>query len=271
MADQLSNIMNKVWEKIVAVIVIVIFIAVFKSTIIDDPNIYESFRELMGVLPFSEKISEIVCKVMGYSSTIPPVISKASFMTDVFKLPIMSCIQPLCVALLTKIFLPMPAASSTDFFIGRKKYESREKYMDSAGYRIKELLITVCTAPVFAYVAAILSDKLFNWLDTKTAGWVTIVVGVVISVISIGLSMIPLLILKVAVGVALAWQLVITLGYKILTTMITNALCIVLYIAIISKNDSKIFGSVVTLIVWLVLSDLLLQFLRRFIVRVGAH
>ena len=262
----MSKILDKLWVKIIAIIIILLFLIGFKEMVFTDPDTSKAFGALMGSLPFAKQIADVVSTLLGFQNSIPPIISVSSVLTDIFKLPIMACVQPLCVALLMRIFLPLPHVRNQILFTGMKEYEIQEEHMSSVGYQLKELVITVLTAPVFAVVSAKIADWLFNWLSNNLGGWYAIVAGIISIIVSIGLSMIPLLIIGVSFGTALAWRLLVTLAGKIITTMVTNALCISLYIAVYNGVGSKIGQNIVALIVWLIIADIGMQLLQKAVI-----
>ena len=153
----MSKLFDKFLTKMLAVIVIIVFIIGFREMILTDDNTATAFGALMGMLPFAEVVTDVICKIMRYQYEIP-VISTASVWTDLIRLALMACLQPIIVGLLTAMFLPLPA--------GMDSYE-REVYMDSFRYRAKELLLTIISAPLLALVASWFSAFLFD-LFTST-------------------------------------------------------------------------------------------------------
>lgn len=148
----MSKLFDKFLTKMLAVIVIIVFIIGFREMILTDDDTATAFGALMGMLPFAEVVTDVICKILRYQYEIP-VISTASVWTDLIRLALMACLQPIIVGLLTAMFLPLPA--------GMDSYE-REVYMDSFRYRAKELLLTIISAPLLALVASWFSAFLFD-------------------------------------------------------------------------------------------------------------
>ena len=208
----------------------------------------------MGLLPFAKVISDVVCKILKYQYSIP-LITTSSFLTDLIRL---AFIQPLAVGLFTAIFLRIPS-SYTD-------YHDREKYMETFGYRVKELMLTVLTAPILAIIASWFSTWLFSYFANTFGDVVSVILGI-LSVIILGtVSIIPLLIGGVAVGTAILWRIIVTLLSKMGTTFITNAMCLWVYIAILHGVEGEIATSIIALILWLFIMDFGMNCLKYAIV-----
>ena len=104
----MSKLFDKFLTKMLAVIVIIVFIIGFREMILTDDNTATAFGALMGMLPFAEVVTDVICKILRYQYEIP-VISTASVWTDLIRLALMACLQPIIVGLLTAMFLPLPA------------------------------------------------------------------------------------------------------------------------------------------------------------------
>jgi hypothetical protein len=253
----MSKLMDKLLYKILAIIIIVLFVVAFRELIITDKDFSTAFGALMGVLPFAKIISDVVCKILRYQYSIP-LITTSSLLTDFIKLAFMAFIQPLIVGLFTALFLRIPS-SYTD-------YRDREEYMRSFGYRAKELVLTVLTAPILAIVASWFSTWLFSYFTNTFGDVVSIILGVLSVVLLGAVSLIPLLIGGVAVGTAILWRILITLLSKMGTTFITNAMCLWVYIAILHGVEGEVVTSIIALIVWLVIMDFGMKCLQYAIV-----
>ena len=229
----------------------------FRELIVTDKDTSIAFGTLMGLLPFAKVISDVVCKILKYQYSIP-LITTSSFLTDLIRLAFMAFIQPLVVGLFTAIFLRIPS-SYTD-------YHDREKYMETFGYRVKELMLTVLTAPILAIIASWFSTWLFSYFANTFGDVVSVILGI-LSVIILGtVSIIPLLIGGVAVGTAILWRIIVTLLSKMGTTFITNAMCLWVYIAILHGVEGEIATSIIALILWLFIMDFGMNCLKYAIV-----
>lgn len=251
----MSNLFNKMWSKLVAVIVIVLFVVAFREMILTDSDVSTAFGALMGTLPFAKQVTDIICKVMKYRYAIPPITS-ASIIADFLKLAVMASIQPLIVGLLSLIFLKVPSGT----------YYEREEYMDGLSYRLKEMIITIISAPLIALAAAYLTSYVSNYLTATFGAWLSSILGVVSVVVMSAISIIPLLIGGVTIGTAILWRVAVTLLGKMATTMGTNAICLWIYLSIVGGLHSQTLVAVISLIVWLIVMDFALQCLKRAIV-----
>lgn len=250
----MSKLIDKLLYKILAIIIIILFIVAFRELIVTDKDTSIAFGTLMGLLPFAKVISDVVCKILKYQYSIP-LITTSSFLTDLIRL---AFIQPLAVGLFTAIFLRIPS-SYTD-------YHDREKYMETFGYRVKELMLTVLTAPILAIIASWFSTWLFSYFANTFGDVVSVILGI-LSVIILGtVSIIPLLIGGVAVGTAILWRIIVTLLSKMGTTFITNAMCLWVYIAILHGVEGEIATSIIALILWLFIMDFGMNCLKYAIV-----
>lgn len=253
----MSKLIDKLLYKILAIIIIILFIVAFRELIVTDKDTSIAFGTLMGLLPFAKVISDVVCKILKYQYSIP-LITTSSFLTDLIRLAFMAFIQPLVVGLFTAIFLRIPS-SYTD-------YHDREKYMETFGYRVKELMLTVLTAPILAIIASWFSTWLFSYFANTFGDVVSVILGI-LSVIILGtVSIIPLLIGGVAVGTAILWRIIVTLLSKMGTTFITNAMCLWVYITILHGVEGEIATSIIALILWLFIMDFGMNCLKYAIV-----
>lgn len=251
----MSTLFNKLISKLLAIMVIVLFVVGFREMILTDSNVSTAFGELMGVLPFAKLITDAICKVMKYQYTIPG-ISVSSVFTDFLRLAVMACIQPFLVGILSAIFLQIPNGD----------YYQREEYMDSLGYRSKEMLLTIISAPMIALAASYISAGICDFINTNFSTFGAVLSGIITSIIVVGLSLIPLLAVGVSIGTAIAWRLLVTLSAKMVTTFMTNAICLWIYLSFMRGIQKQIVVSIFSLIIWLIIMDFGMQCLRRAVV-----
>ena len=223
--------------------------------ILTDNNVSAAFGALMGTLPFAKQITDAICKVMKYQYTIPG-ISVSSVFTDFLRLAVMACIQPFLVRILSAVFLQVPNGD----------YYQREEYMDSLGYRSKEMILTIITAPLIAIAASNISAAIYNAIISNFSTLGAILWGIVTSLIIIGISIIPLLAIGVSVGTAIAWRLLVTLSAQMVTTFATNTICLWIYLSFTRGIQKQIVVSILSLIIWLIIMDFGMQCLRRAVV-----
>lgn len=241
----MSGILNKVFDKIVIIIVAALFIVGFREMILTDDLVGETFAELIGLLPFAEDIAEPIMTWFKCTYDVP-IVSDGNVVTAILRLIIMACIQPLAIGILTTCFLSIPA--------GLKRSYEMEAYMNSFGYRAKELLINIIACPLLALFAAWLSKIFMNYLSDAlgTVGGILTGLGAVIA--GLGLSTIPLVATGgMTLGLAILWRLLVTLLPKLLEVTVTNALCIALYVAVVGGVESQIILSSGALILWLII------------------
>lgn len=252
---------DKIFSKIIVVIIIILFAVGFRELILTD-EIGSVFGELMGTLPFSKQIVDVICTVMKYQDEIP-LITSSSIIADLIKLSFMTLFQPIFIGILTSIFLKLPS----------NDYTYNEKYMNSTKYRIKEISIRVLTTPVLAFIASKISDFVLNYLDQKIGYSFSIAAGIILILI---LGIFSTLYLayrwkmwgasSFSWGRVFSWRLLITFAWKMFTTFLTNSICLWLYIEIISKSNSGITVSVFSLIAFIIIVDILSTCLQRIIV-----
>lgn len=253
----MSKLFDKLLYKILVIIIIILFAVAARDLIVTDKAASSVFGALMGSLPFAKVITDVICQILKYKDYIP-LITIASFLTDLIKLAFMAIIQPFVVRLYTSIFLRIPS-SYTDYY-------DREKYMESFEYRAKELMLTVLTAPALAIIASNFSTWLFSCFVNIFGDVVSVILGILSVIILSAVSIIPLLIGGMAVGTAVLWRVIVTLLSKMGTTFITNAMCLWVYISIIHGVEGEIGISIIALIVWLIIMDFAMKCLKYAIV-----
>jgi hypothetical protein len=253
----MSAIFDKFITKLLAVIVVVLFVVGFRELILTDSNVSAAFGSLMGTLPFAKIIVDVICKIMKCQYQIP-LVTTSKVISDLLRLAVMACLQPL-VGWISLLFLRVPAGN----------YRDREEYMNSLGYRLKDLIFTVITAPLVGFAAAYLTSYICNFFTSNYGTVVSTVLGIGTLIGVSILSLVPLLLANVSTGTAIAWRVLVTLGSKMATTFLTNALCLWVYVACIYGGQGEIFVSVLSLIVWLILADLGVKCLQRAVVATG--
>ena len=155
------------------------------------------------------------------------------------------------------MFLRMPSSLSID---------AAESFMSRPGYRIKEMIITIVTAPLLAVIAAWLTTWVFDFFASTFNDVVAAILKFLSVILVGGISLTPLLITGTAVGTAVAWRLLVTVGAKVVGTFVTNAICLWIYIALIGGVSSQVFGSILSLVIWLFVMDFGIKCLQRAVV-----
>ena len=251
----MSNVIEKLFFKCLTLIIILSVVLGFREMILTEDDISFAFGELMGMLPFAQVMTEIVCNILKCQYDLPiPTVHNT--IRDLLSLAMMAYIQPIFVGALTAIFLPMP----------NRSYHANERYMNSFGYKIKEWLINILIVPLVALVCAYFSQWLLNYLTNIFGEIAGTIVGSIFTLVMSIFSVIPLLAAGVTFLTAILWRLLVTLGAKMVTTFVTNTICLAIYIAITGGIEYEIFMSIVSLIIWLIIMDFGMNCLQSSIV-----
>lgn len=261
----MKSLFDKAIYKIIVLILVVVAVVTFREMIYTDNTVSTFFSSLIGEIPFAKMISDNVCKVLKMKNALP-IMNYSSVMSDLLRLAIMACIQPVVIGLLTKIFLPVPQCRNQIIIGAFKPYELREDYMNSLSYKIKELLLNIVAVPILAVMSSHITSYFFSNIDAWVGEAGTVIAGIVTLLMVIGISIIPLVSRGVKLGVAVLWRLSVTLLSKMMNTFITNVLCMTILIALTGGVSSQIAGSIMALIIWLIIFDLGMQCLKRAIV-----
>ena len=254
----MSEFFGSAVSKLIAVFAIVMFVLMFRESILTDASVSAAFGGLMETLPFANLIVGHICKVMEFNYQIPD-ITAASIGTDIMKLLVMACLQPLFGRVMSMLFLRMPLSLGID---------AAESFMKRPGYVIKEMLISIVTAPLLAVLSAWITTHIFDFFTNNfSALWATVLkVGSVI--VAGGISLLPFLLAGAAVGTAIGWRLLITVGAGTVKTLVINTICLWMYVGLLQGVSSQVLSAIIALIVWLILADCAVNFLRRALVRV---
>ncbi len=249
----MSKVFGSVVSKLIIIIAIVVFIGACKNLIITDPAVSDAFDEMMEELPFAKLTTDVIVGLMKCDSGGIPKFTAASFTEDMLKLAVMACIQPIVFRLLSLLFLKVPAGSCSE----------RESFMSGWSYRLKETLIIILTAPLIAFLSAHLITRASNYLTAHLGELAALLIGIGALIGIAGLSLIPLVIGKIAFGTAVAWRLGVTFLGKMATIVITDAICLWLYLAIVTGAHSQIFICIVSYILLLLAAEAGLNWLKR--------
>lgn len=246
--------MSKIWTKLITVFVVVLFIVGFKSMIVNDSTVSEAFKGLMSSLPFAEPFSELVCNLFGYKNGVP-LVSASGFVKDSGKLMVMSFIQPTVTMICSLLFLRIPKGITGIY--------EKESYMDSFGYRLKETLIKILTAPLCAIIAGQLMTFIIDWAVAKFGTVGSVLTGLLTTFLAAGISAIPMIILGTSVSVALLWKLIVTMLGGMLTSLVTIVFSIAIYYAFLNGLPSHITGYVIGFVFALFILDVIITCFQR--------
>lgn len=247
--------MSRIWSKLATVFIVILFIVGFRSMILTDAAVADAFEGLMEALPFAEPFSKIICNIMKYQQG-QPLLSTSSFITDVAKLMVMSFIQPVLTALCMLLFLRMP--SGLDSF-------GMEAHMKGIGYRIKEYLIKIITAPISAVVAGFVMKWIMDWATVKFGSVGAMLFGLLSTVLAAGLAAVPMIILGTAVSVALLWKLTVTMLGGMLKSLIIIICSIFSYYAFLNGIPEQMLVAVVSLFGALIILDIGMECMQRLL------
>ena len=246
--------MSRFWTRIINIIVVLLFIVGFRSLILTDPTVSNAFEGLMGTLPFAEPFSKLACNILGVQNG-QPLISTGGFIKDIAKLMVMACIQPPVTALCMLLFLRIPS--------GIQGIDAREAYMDRFGYRFREMLINVISAPFSAVFAGWLMERLLVWSSAQFGTLGSFLTGLISIIVALGLSAIPMVILGTTISVALLWRFMVTMLGGMLTALVTTLSSITLYYAFLNGLPSHVVGSIIGLLAGLIIVDIVIQCFQR--------
>lgn len=246
--------MSKILTKLITVFIVFLFIVELKSMIINDSTISDAFKGLMSTLPFAEPFSEIVCNILGYKNG-KPLLSESGFVADSAKLMVMSFIQPMLTAVCSLLFLRIPRGITGIY--------EREGYMNRFGYRLKEMLIRIITAPLCAIMAGKLITYIMDWAAVKFGTTGSVLTGLLTTLLAAGISAIPMIILGTAVSVALFWRLTVTMLGGMLTSLVSILFSIGIYYAFTNGLPSHIAGSLIGFVVALIILDIVITCFQR--------
>ena len=179
----------------------------------------------------------------------------------------MAWLQPLVVGLLTSIFLPLPPRNQILATSLLPWSDRAEEYMETPGYRFKELLVKIVAMVPLALLSGWLLGKLQDALITYlgNVGASIVMLGLLILLVVLSLGHLVRGPRGISVGRAAAWRgFDLTMG--ILDTFVTEALCLVIFLGLLNGTGSGVGGSIVGFIVVLILLDMAKTLIQRAIV-----
>lgn len=236
---------NSVWGKALTIFIVVLFIVAAVDTAFSDVSngTAHYFDSLIDGLPFSKIIQDLLSSRLGtqpLSQSVPQ--SFADVLKDLINLAFMALIQAPVVAVLERLFLPIPAYY-------RGSWEAQEDYMRSPGYRIKSLVITVLSTPLLAIVAAMIVNYAAGKALALLGPTGSVLVGIFGLFAAVGLSCVPLIAVMGFFG-ALLWRVIDVLVGRMVSAFLAEAGFIGMYLALRSGNiESFVSIGLVLLIV----------------------
>lgn len=248
----MSELVGKTLAKLIAIVVIAGFVLGFREAVLTDKTLSAAFGGLMGAIPFAKLITDQVCRILKYGNSIP-VISGTSVLADLLKLAVMALIQGPVIGFLTSIFLKVPSSGQED-------------YMKSAGYSAKSMIFKIVTAPFLAVAAAWISDWLLTWIQGSFGVAASAFLGIGTVSAAVLLSTLWLIRAGLSFGQALLWRLTITLGGKMTFTFLINAICLLIYVALLGGVEEAVWIAIISLILVLMVEELAMDLMKRAIV-----
>jgi|GEM_PF-2060678 membrane protein len=252
----MSKLIDKFLGKVVTVSIVIMVIAVFRGKIINNDTVGEFFGGLMEQLPFAKIISDVICNIMGYKQNIP-LFTPSWIVTDLIRLAFMAFLYQV---------LAIPIELFTYLFILPKNKREKEEYKDTAGYKVRRFLADIMTVPIVAVLASIFSKFIFSCFVSWVGEIMARVLGVLLTSSFFMVSLVSILKSGHSFIFAIVWRIIDILVENMVKTMFVNICCIALYVGIIHGADGLIASSIITLIVFLLVIDVAIGFLRESIV-----
>ncbi len=256
----MSKLIDKFLGKLVTVSIVIMVIAVFRGEIINNDTVGEFFGSLMEQLPFAKIISDVICNIMGYKQNIP-LFTPSWIVTDLIRLAFMAFLYQV---------LAIPIELFTYLFIMPKNKREKEEYKDTAGYKVRRFLADIMTVPIVAVLASIFSKFIFSCFVSWVGEIMARVLGVLLTSSFFMVSLVSILKSGHSFIFAIVWRIIDILVENMAKTMFVNICCIALYVGIIYGADGLIASSIITLIVFFLVIDVAIGFLRESIVDIDS-
>ena len=251
----MSKLIDKFLGKVVTVSIVIMVIAIFRGKIINNDAVGEFFGSLMEQLPFAKIISDVICNIMGYKQNIP-LFTPSWIVTDLIRLAFMAFLYQV---------LAIPIELFTYLFNMPKNKREKEEYKDTAGYKVRRFLADIMTAPIVAVLASIFSKFIFSCFVSWVGEIMARVLGVLLTSSFFMVSLVSILKSGHSFIYAIVWRIIDILVENMAKTMFVNICCIALYVGIIYGADGLIASSIITLIVFFLVIDLAIGFLKESI------
>lgn len=256
----MSKLLDKILGKVVTVSIVIMVIAVFRGEIINNDTVGEFFGSLMEQLPFAKIISDVICNIMGYKQNIP-LFTPSWIVTDLIRLAFMAFLYQV---------LAIPIELFTYLFILPKKKREKEEYKDTAEYKVRRFLADIMTVPIVAVLASIFSKFIFSCFVSWVGEIMARVLGVLLTSSFFMVSLVSILKSGHSFIFAIVWRIIDILVENMAKTMFVNICCIALYVGIIYGADGLIASSIITLIVFFLVIDVAIGFLKESIVDIDS-
>lgn len=241
------SISSNLWAKVMGVIVIILFVAGFRSLITTDEHFARGFAAMMSTLPFADELVDVMYNVLDYHRQYPE-LTPCSFLTDLLKLVVMSCVRGPVIKLVSNIFNPPQ---------GERQVRSP----------IKQMVISLVLTPILAIFSSWVISSAAQRMEDTFGPVLTSIISLLIIVL---LAFISVFLFKalaaVSLGLAMAYRFLITFGVEMAANFLLSMICLALYVAVVVGNDSMMLTWGFALLIYLAIMGVGLDFLRRSVV-----
>ena len=228
------SISSNLWAKIMGVIVIILFVAGFRSLITTDEHFARGFAAMMSTLPFADD----------------PELTPCSFLTDLLKLVVMSCVRGPVIKLVSNIFNPPQ---------GERQVRSP----------IKQMVISLVLTPILAifssWAISSAAQKMEDTFGPVLTSIISLLIIVLLAFVSVFLFK-ALSTVAVSFGLAMAYRFLFTFGVEMAANFLLSMICLALYVAVVVGNDSMMLTWGFALLIYLAIMGVGLDFFRRTVV-----
>lgn len=279
-----SSIHSAIRKFILFIIMLFVFVHFWRQISTND-TLNKFVAEIMSNLPFCKIITDKLCTIMKWKLNPTSLVAgnrwgndvtAEHILTETTKLAVLACLQPIVGYFLPRTILRLPRA----YIEGdgpQSNWEYQDEYMNRTGYRVREFVANVISAPLVAMLASWIIGKLYALVDLKLnhSAKPVIIIFIILIIALLLLSMIGMFHSGqyAAVGAGrlfftgLLWRLLITTAAPLFNTFCTTALCYWIYLAFINDAGSQKTWSIISLIGYLIIWDIGFTFLRRAVLR----
>lgn len=236
----MSVLFGKYAEKAITIILVLFVIFAAAKTLLTDNSTNVFFAELMGNLPFSQPITDIIANVMNTENI--PLVNSSNFLQDMFVLIAMSCIRRPVMNIISGIFIKVPV---------NLDYAAVQEYMNGAVYKTKKIIMTVLLAPILAFMASEILANMVNSVEEKLGG--PGIAALCLLIFGLSLLIFTLAIRGMSQGNLIVWIIVIALIGELMSTLCLISASIWIYIAMFNGTLEQNFTAVLPFIIMFLL------------------
>ena len=244
------SISSNLWAKVMGVIVIILFVAGFRSLITTDEHFARGFAAMMSTLPFADELVDVMYNMLDYHRQYPE-LTPCSFLTDLLKLVVMSCVRGPVIKLASNIFNPPQ---------GERQVRSP----------IKQMVISLVLTPILAifssWAISSAAQKMEDTFGPVLTSIISLLIIVLLAFVSVFLFK-ALSTVAVSFGLAMAYRFLFTFGVEMAANFLLSMICLALYVAVVVGNDSMMLTWGFALLIYLAIMGVCLDYFRRSVVR----